>query len=334
MDQDQPQQPAKPKAPRATTSTKNRANSPEPYRSHSTEISIEDFLHEFWQHAMNVAEHHEDDFKHQALPLARIKKVAKMDPEVQNTMISSEVTILFEKACQIFIQELTARAHLVSMSAKRRTISRADVAQAVSRSDMFDFLIDIVPRTERPTASTSHTPATPASTASGSGTRSRPSRTRRASQRESPVEEDEEEEQEDGEGFEEELNGGGKRRRREDDRQEGENGDAGLQGGQQGGNVGGMDMSAAAAAGVGGYYLPGMGDPTNPFPPAPLGWPAGAFDYPGAQGPIDPSLPAFFPPGPVDPSTGLLQPPPHPQHVPHPHLDPQLQQQHQQQHQQ
>uniref|UniRef100_A0A0K3CQY2 BY PROTMAP: gi/472581772/gb/EMS19487.1/ nuclear transcription factor Y, gamma [Rhodosporidium toruloides NP11] gi/647402508/emb/CDR48741.1/ RHTO0S20e00364g1_1 [Rhodosporidium toruloides] n=1 Tax=Rhodotorula toruloides TaxID=5286 RepID=A0A0K3CQY2_RHOTO len=307
MDQDQPQQPAKPKAPRATTSTKNRANSPEPYRSHSTEISIEDL---FWQHAMNVAEHHEDDFKHQALPLARIKKVAKMDPEVQNTMISSEVTILFEKACQIFIQELTARAHLVSMSAKRRTISRADVAQAVSRSDMFDFLIDIVPRTERPTASTSHTPATPASTASGSGTRSRPSRTRRASQRESP------------------------RRRREDDRQEGENGDAGLQGGQQGGNVGGMDMSAAAAAGVGGYYLPGMGDPTNPFPPAPLGWPAGAFDYPGAQGPIDPSLPAFFPPGPVDPSTGLLQPPPHPQHVPHPHLDPQLQQQHQQQHQQ
>lgn len=42
MNPDQSKQPAKPKTPRATTSTKNRANSPEPYRSHSTEISIED----------------------------------------------------------------------------------------------------------------------------------------------------------------------------------------------------------------------------------------------------------------------------------------------------
>ncbi|BGP28068.1 nuclear transcription factor Y, gamma [Rhodotorula toruloides] len=331
MDQDQPDQPAKPKTQRATTSTKNRANSPPPYRSHSAEISIDDL---FWQHAMNVAEHHEDDFKHQALPLARIKKVAKMDPEVQNTMISSEVTILFEKACQIFIQELTARAHLVSLSAKRRTISRADVAQAVSRSDMFDFLIDIVPRTERPSASISHTPSA-APSASGSGTRSRSLRTRRHSQRESPaVEEDEEENGGGEEGLEaEEMDEDvAKRRRREESGQEDGGEQAGIRDGQPRGNAGGLDMSAAAAAGVGGYFLAGMGDPTNPFPPGPLGWPAGAFDYPGAPGPIDPSLPAFFPPGPVDPSTGLLQPPPqyrHPRH--HPHLDPQLQGHHQHQ---
>ncbi|GAA6017366.1 hypothetical protein JCM10207_005610 [Rhodosporidiobolus poonsookiae] len=142
----------KPKPQRATTSSKNRdRDSPPPYRSQA-ETTIEDFVQEFWQHALNVAEHHEDDFKHQALPLARIKKVAKMDPEVQGQMISSEVTVLFEKACQIFIQELTARAHLVSLAARRRTLSRADVAQAVSRSDMFDFLIDIVPRNERTAA--------------------------------------------------------------------------------------------------------------------------------------------------------------------------------------
>lgn len=54
-------------------------------------------VNEFWQHATNVAEL-EDDFKQQALPLARIKKVMKSDFEVK--MISSEVTILFEKASQ------------------------------------------------------------------------------------------------------------------------------------------------------------------------------------------------------------------------------------------
>ncbi|GAA5885765.1 hypothetical protein JCM3774_001119 [Rhodotorula dairenensis] len=140
--------PSQQKTRRATTASRNRADSPPPYRS-TDSTSIQDFANEFWQHAMNVAEHHPDDFKHQALPLARIKKVAKMDPELQNQMISSEVTVLFEKACQIFIQELTARAHMRSLASRRRMISRADVAAAVSRSDMFDFLIDIVPRPER-----------------------------------------------------------------------------------------------------------------------------------------------------------------------------------------
>ena len=69
----------------------------------------------FWQHTINVAETIEDDFKHQALPLARIKKVMKIDPDVKVSsstlssysradsmaqMISSEVSIVLEKACQ------------------------------------------------------------------------------------------------------------------------------------------------------------------------------------------------------------------------------------------
>lgn len=46
----------------------------------------------------------------------------------------------------VFIQELTSRSHLNSLSSRRRTLSRPDVAQAISKSDIFDFLIDIVPR--------------------------------------------------------------------------------------------------------------------------------------------------------------------------------------------
>lgn len=129
-------------------------------------------------------------------------------------MISSEVTVLFEKACQsesfalkpcegrslnplsssrsshclsltllhstlpqllslspVFIQELTARSHLVSLASRRRTLSRPDVAQAVSKSDMFDFLIDIIPRDDAASTggATASGSATPAGGAGGGG---------------------------------------------------------------------------------------------------------------------------------------------------------------------
>lgn len=50
----------------------------------------------------------------------------------------------------VFISEITARAFIIADSNKRRTLSRADIAKALSKSDQFDFLIDIVPREELP----------------------------------------------------------------------------------------------------------------------------------------------------------------------------------------
>lgn len=50
--------------------------------------------------------------------------------------------------CLVFIAELTCRAWLVAESHKRRTLQKSDVASAIGFSDMFDFLIDIVPREE------------------------------------------------------------------------------------------------------------------------------------------------------------------------------------------
>ena len=49
---------------------------------------------------------------------------------------------------KVFIAEITSRAFIVADSNKRRTLSRADIAKALSKSDQFDFLIDIVPRDE------------------------------------------------------------------------------------------------------------------------------------------------------------------------------------------
>lgn len=63
-------------------------------------------------------------------------------------MISGEAPIIFAKACEIFILELTLRAWTQTEENKRRTLQRSDVAAAVSKNDTFDFLIDIVPRDE------------------------------------------------------------------------------------------------------------------------------------------------------------------------------------------
>ncbi|EJD00740.1 histone-fold-containing protein [Fomitiporia mediterranea MF3/22] len=97
---------------------------------------LPDFLRAFWQRQVDTAEQETPDFRHPPLPLARIKKVMKSDPEVK--MIAADV----------FISEITARAFIVADANKRRTLSRSDIAKALAKSDQFDFLIDIVPREE------------------------------------------------------------------------------------------------------------------------------------------------------------------------------------------
>lgn len=86
------------------------------------------------------------DAKNQVLPLARIKKIMKLDEDVK--MISAEAPLLFAKAAETFIHELTLRAWVHTENNKRRTLQRNDIAMAIIQFDQFDFLIDIVPREE------------------------------------------------------------------------------------------------------------------------------------------------------------------------------------------
>jgi nuclear transcription factor Y, gamma len=125
----------------------------------------QEILNVYWQNQVTRLETDEHDFKLHQLPLARIKKVMKADPEVK--MISAEAPILFAKGCDVFITELTMRAWIHAEENKRRTLQRSDIASALAKSDMFgrcpftlrnpislliypllDFLIDIVPREE------------------------------------------------------------------------------------------------------------------------------------------------------------------------------------------
>ncbi|KXT01459.1 hypothetical protein AC578_9524 [Pseudocercospora eumusae] len=134
----------------AAIAAQGHAPPPETFTGHWQNVSqglsgpYRDILNTYWQNQVTKLETEEHDYKLHQLPLARIKKVMKADPEVK--MISAEAPILFAKGCDIFITELTMRAWIHAEENKRRTLQRSDIASALAKSDMFDFLIDIVPR--------------------------------------------------------------------------------------------------------------------------------------------------------------------------------------------
>ncbi|OAJ39885.1 hypothetical protein BDEG_23685 [Batrachochytrium dendrobatidis JEL423] len=121
----------------ANTTTASTANS-------NAQVHL--IMQNFWARQLEETIRTTPDFKAHPLPLARIKKVMKADEDVK--MISAEAPLIFGKACEIFILELTLRSWMHTEENKRRTLQKSDVAMASSQSDMYDFLIDIVPRDE------------------------------------------------------------------------------------------------------------------------------------------------------------------------------------------
>jgi len=73
-------------------------------------------------------------------------QIMKSDEDVR--MISAEAPVLFAKACEFFILEMTLRAWNAAEEHKRRTLQRSDIATAISRTEVWDFLLDTVPLEE------------------------------------------------------------------------------------------------------------------------------------------------------------------------------------------
>jgi nuclear transcription factor Y gamma len=119
-----------------------------------------------------------ENWKIQTLPLARIKKIMKseefimqeLEKEKQQKaveegqggetekpnvkfMISGEAPVLMSKACELLIKDLSFRAWRHTERNRRRTLQRQDLHAAVGESEVYDFLIDIVPRVTTPKTS-------------------------------------------------------------------------------------------------------------------------------------------------------------------------------------
>lgn len=101
-----------------------------------------------------------EEFILQELEKDRLEKLAQeegghglADNEKPNIkfMISGEAPILMSKACELLIKDLTHRAWSHTERNRRRTLQRQDLHAAVGESEVYDFLIDIVPRVSAPT---------------------------------------------------------------------------------------------------------------------------------------------------------------------------------------
>lgn len=78
-------------------------------------------------------------FRHyKDLPLARIKRIMKSDEDVD--MISAEAPILFAKACELFILDVTTRAHYEAEIENRFNIEREDFFNVYHKTAEYDFL--------------------------------------------------------------------------------------------------------------------------------------------------------------------------------------------------
>ncbi|GMP56523.1 hypothetical protein CsSME_00020972 [Camellia sinensis var. sinensis] len=114
-----------------------------PHIHQQQQQQLQQQLQGFWASQYQEIEQ-TSDFKNHSLPLARIKKIMKADDDVR--MISAEAPVLFARACEMFTLELTLRSWNHTEENKRRTLQKNDIAAAITRNEIFDFLVDIVPR--------------------------------------------------------------------------------------------------------------------------------------------------------------------------------------------
>ncbi|CDR95379.1 histone-like transcription factor (CBF/NF-Y) and archaeal histone domain containing protein, putative [Babesia bigemina] len=75
------------------------------------------------------------------LPVARIKKIMKEGEHPG--MIASDAPILLAKACEMLIRDLTLQSWYCTLTTRRCTLQRQDVAAAIFKNSIYNFMLDV-----------------------------------------------------------------------------------------------------------------------------------------------------------------------------------------------
>lgn len=98
---------------------------------------------QFWRNAFKNVNNSRFNVKNCKLPLARIKRLMKVEEDVK--MVAAEVPALFSFVTEIFVQELSFRAWMCTEDGIRKILQTSDIGFAIKTSSMYDFLTYIVP---------------------------------------------------------------------------------------------------------------------------------------------------------------------------------------------
>ena len=76
------------------------------------------------------------------LPIARIKNIIKLDPDVKKS--STEATFLITKSVELFVESLAWEAHRYTEQNRKKTMAKMDVEKAIDGVDALAFLDDAI----------------------------------------------------------------------------------------------------------------------------------------------------------------------------------------------
>ena len=123
----------------------------------SSVVSMEGELDRMWKAQMESAQtgtstfflfpvHCLDDKKdfkkHNDLPIARIKRIMKSDQDVR--MISAETPVIFARACEMFIMDITIRSTpYAEYDNDKMVLTKKSILDTIKNTDIFDFLMEI-----------------------------------------------------------------------------------------------------------------------------------------------------------------------------------------------
>lgn len=72
------------------------------------------------------------------LPMARIKNIIKMDPDV--SIVSGDAVFLVTKATELFLETIAKETYAYTASNKRKTIAKKDLDLVINKVDCLCFL--------------------------------------------------------------------------------------------------------------------------------------------------------------------------------------------------